>query len=76
LFGLLVRLSKGGSIVAEKLKGFDKLWNDMAVESSATPMGIARNDKTFRREVDNLQAKISMAKYIMNKKKGSKGGKR
>ena len=59
--------------MAEKLKGFDKLWNDMLVESSATPMGIARNDKTFRRQADNLWNRISMAKYLMNKKKGSKG---
>ena len=62
--------------MAEKLKGFDKLWNDMLVQSSATPTGIARNDKTFRRQTDNLQARISMAMYLMNKKMGSKGGKR
>jgi len=62
--------------VADRLTGFDKLWDNMAVRSSATPMGIARNDKNFRRNVDKLQARIDMAKYLMNKKKGSKGGKR
>ena len=60
----------------KKMKGLDKFFDDMAVESSAVPMGIARNDKTFRRDVDRLRGKISLAKALVNKSKGSKGSMR
>ena len=54
---------------------------DMGVRSQGTEMGMARNAKTFDRNmerrqklIDRLIGEKSKRNYAANKKKGSKGG--